>query len=62
MVLLWLESEGLRPRGADDVDSVQKSVTFETQEDLMFLFESEGRRKTTFPSQRQSGGKESLLL
>lgn len=61
MVLLWLESEGLRPRGADDVDSVQASK-LETQEDLMFLFESEGRRKTTFPSQRQSGGKESILL
>lgn len=27
MVLLWLESEGLRPRGADDVDSVQKPVS-----------------------------------
>ena len=60
MVLLWLESEGMRPRGADDVDSVQKPVSLRPRK--MFLFESEGRRKTTFPSQRQSGGKESLLL
>ena len=56
---LW--SVSYRPK-RDNSSSSLKAGRLETQEELMFQFNSEGRKKPNVPAQRPSCRKSSLLL